>query len=85
MLPEDSLSITSMYINPSSRGYLKAMIQTSMPAINASLLQLNYTQDAHNKNFATVFGVMGIEMEMTDIFCSDFEESRVRDVREGRQ
>ena len=50
-----------MSINSSSYDYPRAMFQTGMPVIDASLL---------------VFGPMGMNMEMARFFCSDLEESR---------
>ena len=44
-------------------------------AHQASLIQLKDTEDAHKKDFATVFGVMGENMETTHFFCSKFKEN----------
>lgn len=106
VLPEAYLDINGQPINPSSRDYPKAMIQTGISAIDvmnsiargqkipifsaaglphnevaaqiarqASLVKLKDTLDAHEENFAIVFGAMGVNMETARFFRSDFEES----------
>ena len=44
-------------------------------ARQASLVKLKDTTDAHEDNFAIVFGAMGVNMETARFFRSDFEES----------
>ena len=52
----------------------------ALVARQASFVQLKDSQDAHEETLATIFCVMGVNMETACFFCSNFEERRAMQI-----